>query len=55
MMIAKSWMDITANVAGCQHPSPFFSPGFLPTIERKLLEQSSALCQISATVRSRTA
>jgi len=26
MMIAKSWMDITANVAGRQHPSLFFSP-----------------------------
>jgi hypothetical protein len=28
MMIAKSWMDITANVAGRQHPSPHFSPRF---------------------------
>jgi len=26
MMIAKSWMNITATVAGRQHPSPLFFP-----------------------------
>jgi hypothetical protein len=50
MMIAKNWTNYSVTVAGHRCPSLQFSP-----LQKDVLERSSADCQVSATVRSRTA